>query len=81
MLYKPANARVAQSAYNGAIPTVLAAAGREARPGAYYGPTSLGEMRGRVSDARVSRQALDESAAEWLWGESEKLVEYEWQNL
>ena len=78
LLYRPLNLLFAQSAYRGAIPTVLAAAGSEARPGAYYGPTSLGEMRGKVSDARVASCALDESLAKWLWRESERLVRFEW---
>ncbi len=77
-LYKPANALVAQSSYKGAIPTVLAAAGLEAQAGAYYGPVSLGGMRGRVSDAPVAPQALDEPMADWLWRESERLVGFEW---
>ncbi|MDJ1183677.1 oxidoreductase [Roseofilum casamattae] len=78
VLYKLTNAIMAQPAYNGAIPTVLAAAGAEAVPGAYYGPQSMMEARGRVSDATVAPQALDEEVAARLWGESEKLVGYEW---
>ena len=77
-LYKLTNATMAQPAYNGAIPTVLAAAGPEAVPGAYYGPQSMLECRGRVSDATVAPQALDEDVAARLWAESEKLVGYEW---
>ena len=77
-LYKLLNPLVAQPAYNGAIPTVLAAAGEEALPGAYYGPQSLGDARGRVSDARVAGRARSEAAAARLWRESEKLVGYEW---
>jgi NAD(P)-dependent dehydrogenase (short-subunit alcohol dehydrogenase family) len=77
-LYKFLNPLVAQPAYNGAIPTVLAAAGEEALPGAYYGPQSLGDARGRVSDARVAARARNERDAARLWRESEKLVGYEW---
>ena len=75
-LYKVANPLFAQSAYNGAIPTVLAAAGLEARRGAYYGPQSLGELRGRVSDATVALHALDLEASTRLWSMSENLVGY-----
>jgi len=77
-LYKVLNPLVSQPAYNGAIPTVLAAAGEEALPGAYYGPQSMGDTRGRVSDARVAGRARSEEAAARLWRESEKLVGYEW---
>lgn len=78
-LYKFTNQFLAQPAYNGAIPTVLAAAGSEAQPGAYYGPQDFLECRGRVSDATVAPQALDETAAARLWQESEKLVGYVWE--
>jgi NAD(P)-dependent dehydrogenase (short-subunit alcohol dehydrogenase family) len=77
-VYSVTNALAAQSAYRGAIPTVLAAAGSEAQAGAYYGPQSFGEMRGKVSDASVAARALDEDAAARLWTESEKLVGYQW---
>ena len=77
--YKFLNAVVAQPAYNGAIPTVLAAAGEEAEPGGYYGPQSLGEARGRVGDAAISRRARDEAAAARLWEASEELVGFRWQ--
>lgn len=78
-VYKLTNAIVAQPAYNGAIPTVLAAAGEEAVPGAYYGPQSMGEARGRVSDAKVAPKARDEEAAARLWSESEDLVGFTWE--
>lgn len=79
LFYKFTNQFIAQPAYNGAIPTVLAAAGVEAKPGAYYGPQDLMDCRGRVSDAIVMPQALDEAAAARLWQESEKLVGYTWE--
>jgi len=78
VFYKLTNRLMAQPAYNGAIPTVLAAAGKEAIPGAYYGPQSMGEARGRVSDAKVAKRAQDDVAGARLWRESEKLVEHEW---
>ncbi|MGI9382424.1 MAG: oxidoreductase [Methyloligellaceae bacterium] len=79
--YKLMNAVMAQPARMGAVPTVLAAAGKEAKAGAYYGPQSMGEARGRVSDALVADQALDEAAAARLWAESEKLVGLQWPAL
>ncbi len=69
---------MAQPAYNGAIPLALSAAGQEAISGAYYGPQSMGEIKGKVSDASVAEQALDEKSAERLWKESEKLVGHTW---
>ena len=77
-LYKLMNPLLAQPAYRGAIPTVLAAAGSEAVPGAYYGPQSMGEARGRVSDAIVAARAQDLDVAARLWSVSEKLVQHDW---
>jgi NAD(P)-dependent dehydrogenase (short-subunit alcohol dehydrogenase family) len=78
-LYRILNPLVAQPAYNGAIPTVLAAAGEEVVPGRYYGPRKFGEARGPVGDARVSKTARDKKVAARLWEESEKLVGFEWE--
>ncbi len=78
-VYKVLNAVVAQSMYKGAIPTVLCAAGKEAKAGGYYGPQGIAEGRGRVSDAQVAPSALDEQVAERLWKESEKYVDLSWQ--
>ncbi len=74
LLYKVMNPLFAQPARNGAIPTVLAAAGVEAKRGAYYGPQSMSEARGRVSDAAVADHALDQDASRQLWEMSEQLV-------
>jgi len=77
-LYKILNPMLAQSAEKGAIPTVLCAAGIEAVPGAYYGPTGMGESRGPVGDAKVSEKALNEADAKNLWQQSETLVGFSW---
>lgn len=76
--YKFLNKVVAQPAYNGAIPTVLAAAGEEAESGEYYGPTSFGGARGPVGTAFVASKARDEEAAAKLWQASEELVRFDW---
>jgi len=73
-VYTLTNAVMAQSAKLGAIPTVLAAAGEEAQPGGYYGPTGLFDARGPVGDAWVERRALNEDVARRLWAVSEELV-------
>jgi hypothetical protein len=69
---------MAQSAADGAVSEVLAAAGNEARNGAYYGPTKRGDMRGPVGDSRVSDAAQDREAAARLWSLSEDLLDIEW---
>lgn len=76
--YKLLNKIVAQPMQKGAIPTVLAAAGNEAKAGGYYGPQLFSEARGRVSDAIVMPKALDEQNADRLWKESEKLTGIHW---
>ncbi len=73
-VYKVVNWAIAQPAEAGAVPEVLAAAGKEARNGGYYGPTSFGGMRGPVGDARIGEQAQDEEAASRLWALSEELL-------
>ncbi|MEM8924127.1 MAG: oxidoreductase [Actinomycetota bacterium] len=73
-LYKLSNPLMAQPSEKGAIPSVLAAAGTEAENGAYYGPTSLGGMRGPVGDANRSAAADDAEAAAMLWAISEELI-------
>ena len=73
-VYKFTNAVLAQSAADGALPEVLAAAGSEARNGAYYGPTRFGDSRGPVGESHVSDAARDEAAGAGLWKLSEDLL-------
>ena len=73
-IYKVSNALMAQSAVDGAVPEVLAAAGSEARNGAYYGPTKFGDARGPVGESRISGAARDEDAGRRLWALSEELL-------
>lgn len=80
-LYSLTNKLVAQPSYNGAIPTVLCAAGNEAQPGGYYGPQSMGDARGPISDANVTASARNENIAAKLWDESEKLVGFDWASV
>jgi len=72
--YKFLNPLMAQPSKAGAIPTVLAAAGTEARRGAYYGPKKMGEARGPVGDANVAPRALDQDMARKLWSASEDMI-------
>lgn len=77
-LYKILNPLFAQPSGDGALPTVLAAAGKEARRGGYYGPQKMGETRGPVGDAKVAAYVLDQESAQRLWGVSETLVGHKW---
>lgn len=72
------NSLMAQSAEKGGWPTVLCATNSEARPGAYYGPTGLFELRGPVGDCKLAPQALDDEAAAKLWTLSEELTGFSW---
>ncbi len=72
--YKVTNALLAQSAERGAFPLALAAAGTEARPGAYYGPTRFMDSRGPVGESTVAPIARDEVLARELWEKTEALV-------
>lgn len=78
LIYKFTNALMAQPAHKGAIPTVLAAAGEEARPGGYYGPTAWRDTRGPVGDASIAGRALNEDVAAALWEKSEALIDLRW---
>jgi len=65
---------VAQSAADGARPLVFAATSPDAKPGAYYGPAGIGEIRGQPGPSRVMPQAADAAAAKRLWTVSETLT-------
>ncbi|MHA1559052.1 MAG: oxidoreductase [Alphaproteobacteria bacterium] len=80
-LYVVLNRLVAQPAKAGAVSLVLAAAGTEAKAGAFYGPTGMAEARGPVGDAIAIDEALDQGAAARLWAESERLVGFDWGDV
>lgn len=61
---------VLQSAAAGANPSLYAAT--VAEPGSYTGPQRLGEWRGPVGPARLSRHAADEDLGRRLWDLSEE---------
>jgi NAD(P)-dependent dehydrogenase (short-subunit alcohol dehydrogenase family) len=59
----------------GALPTLYAATGVDAKSGGYYGPNGFQEMRGdEVVAAQVAPQARDEVAAARLWKICEELT-------
>jgi NAD(P)-dependent dehydrogenase (short-subunit alcohol dehydrogenase family) len=63
-----------QSAAAGALPTLFAATSPEARPGGYYGPDGMGEVKGSPALAKVAPQAKDAAADARLWDVSEALT-------
>ncbi|WP_428486991.1 oxidoreductase [Rhodopila sp.] len=65
---------VAQSARDGALPSLYAAMAPAAKGGAYYGPTGPGETRGAPGVSRISPQAADPAVGNRLWSLSEKLT-------
>jgi NAD(P)-dependent dehydrogenase (short-subunit alcohol dehydrogenase family) len=64
---------VAQSAADGAKPTLHAAFSPEVEPGGYYGPARLDETRGEPVAARIMPAARDPATAQRLWSISEQL--------
>lgn len=62
-----------QSAADGARPILFAATSTDAKPGAYYGPGGIGELRGAPALALIMPQARDPATAAKLWEVSEKL--------
>ena len=69
-----AKAFLFQSAADGALPLLYAAAALEAQPGGYYGPANANEMKGPVAPAKVPAQANDAVVAAKLWQASERLT-------
>jgi NAD(P)-dependent dehydrogenase (short-subunit alcohol dehydrogenase family) len=65
---------VAQSARDGALPSLYAAMAPEVKGGAYYGPTGRGETRGAPGPARIMPQAADPVVGSRLWALSEQLT-------
>ena len=62
-----------QSAEDGARPILFAATSADAKPGAYYGPGGIGELRGAPAQALIMPQARNQATASKLWEASEKL--------
>ena len=66
----------AQSAQMGALPELFAATAT-VEPGAYYGPTGLGGMRGHPGRSGCSKRAKDQLTARSLWDLSERSTNVE----
>jgi len=65
---------VSQSAADGALPALFAAASEDAQPGGFYGPGGLLEFAGPPVAAHISRRARDQAVARKLWQVSEELT-------
>jgi NAD(P)-dependent dehydrogenase (short-subunit alcohol dehydrogenase family) len=63
-----------QSPAQGALPTLFAATSPDARPGDYFGPRGISEIRGAPALARIPARAEDLGAAARLWDVSEQLT-------
>lgn len=63
-----------QPASQGALPTLFAATSPQAKPGAYYGPDRMSEIRGHPALSKVPPQASDNAVAARLWQVAEELT-------
>jgi protochlorophyllide reductase len=62
-----------QSAAMGALPQLFAATAPAAKPGGFYGPGGLGNLKGYPKACRIAPAALDAAACTRLWDVSEEL--------
>jgi NAD(P)-dependent dehydrogenase (short-subunit alcohol dehydrogenase family) len=68
------NPMMAMSPAQGALPTLYAATAKGAKPGSYYGPDGLFEVRGHPKEAFISKAARNDDDARKLWDISEELT-------
>ena len=68
------NRALAQSAEQGALPTLYAATAPDVESGEYYGPGGFGELRGRPTKVKVIAEGRDPDVARRLWEVSEELT-------
>ena len=64
----------AQSLSMGTLPTLRAATDPDARPGDYYGPGGMMEMRGYPLKVKSNERSMDEERAAKLWELSEEMT-------
>lgn len=65
---------LAQSAAQGALPTLFAAAAPTAQAGGFYGPDGFLETKGFPAPAKIPARARDRTVAQQLWKETERLT-------
>jgi len=71
---KLGNSLFAQSAAMGALPTLYAATSSEVNGCDFIGPMGAMGMHGYPGKTRSNRRSYDESLAQHLWEESERLT-------
>jgi NAD(P)-dependent dehydrogenase (short-subunit alcohol dehydrogenase family) len=64
-----------QSVERGALPQLYAATADGVRGGQFFGPAGLAETRGRVTEARLNRDAADPAIGRRLWAAAEELTD------
>ena len=72
--FRLANRLVAQSAENGALPTLYAATSEQVRQGAYYGPDGFLRLAGWPAPDTPNKRRVSDEVAERLWKLSEQLT-------
>ncbi len=81
-IFRLGNRLLAQSADQGAIPTVAAATDSTSENGDYYAPSGRFQMRGkRAVKVQPSERARDDTLAEALWQRSIELTEVDYAAL
>jgi NAD(P)-dependent dehydrogenase (short-subunit alcohol dehydrogenase family) len=65
---------MSQDAAYGALPTLFAATSSEAKPGAYYGPDGLFELKGCPKEVAIPSAAMDAGTGNRLWETAEQLT-------
>ena len=70
-VFSPLMSLVFQSAKGGALPSLYAALGADVAGGDYYGPGSMGQMRGAPVKVGSNRASRDLAVATALWALSE----------
>lgn len=73
-LFRLTNPFLAQSAADGALPVLYAAAAADVEGGAYVGPSRWGGMKGPPERAKPSARSQNEDVARRLWDVSEQLT-------
>lgn len=73
-VFTPLFGLLLNTAAAGAWPALQAACDPSAKPGGYYGPQGMGEMRGRSGEASRSKSAQDQALARRLWDVSVEMT-------
>jgi NAD(P)-dependent dehydrogenase (short-subunit alcohol dehydrogenase family) len=72
---------LSQNAAQGALSTLFAATAEDAKPGGYYGPDGMFEMKGYPVEVQIPAAARDLDVAHRLWAASERLTRVSFQLL